>query len=238
MTPTQPPEIQEVEPDLFVARDDLYPGGTKARYLGRFYEETGCAEAVYASPSEGGAQFALPTVAKALGRAAHVFVAARKHPHARTLEARRFGARITLVRPGYLSVVQSRARRYAANTPGAALLPFGADLPYAAEAVAEAARKLDIRPVEVWCAGGSGTLSRGLQAAFPEAHHNVVQIGKRVLLPGATVHVHHLAFAETEIQPQFFPSDAHYDAKAFSYCRKRRGDGPVLFWNVAGPPRL
>jgi hypothetical protein len=32
-----------------------------------------------------------------------------------------------------------------------------------------------------------------------------------------------------------FPSDAHYEAKAWEQCTIRKGPGRVVFWNVAGP---
>ena len=40
--------------DVFVVRDGLFPGGTKARFLPSLF--AGVSEVVYASPAEGGAQ--------------------------------------------------------------------------------------------------------------------------------------------------------------------------------------
>ena len=92
---------------VWVVHDDLYPGGTKARFMPVLFE--GVDEAVYASPAEGGAQTALATVAKDLGKRATIFVAARAKLHPRTLEAARLGAKVVPVRPGYLSVVRNAA---------------------------------------------------------------------------------------------------------------------------------
>ena len=47
---------------VLVVRDDLFPGGTKARFLGTLFN--GVDEVVYASPAEGGGQTALATVAR------------------------------------------------------------------------------------------------------------------------------------------------------------------------------
>ena len=47
-----------------MVRDDLFPGGTKARFLGVLFN--GTEEVVYASPAEGAAQVALATVARRL----------------------------------------------------------------------------------------------------------------------------------------------------------------------------
>ena len=151
---------------VFVVRDDLFPGGTKARFLPLLFD---CAdEVVYASPAEGGAQTALATVAAKLGKRATIFVAERAQPHPRTLMAKRLGATIMQVSPGYLNVVQARAIRYSHQT-GAVLAPFGFDIPGATQAIAQAALSIGIQPDEVWCAAGSGVLARGLAQAWPNA---------------------------------------------------------------------
>lgn len=162
---------------VFVVRDDLFPGGTKARFLPLLFD---CAdEVVYASPAEGGAQTALATVAARLGKRATIFVAKRAQPHPRTLMAKRLGAQIVLVSPGYLNVVQARAREYC-QEHGARLAPFGFDVPEAIEAIAAAARSIGEEPDEVWCAGGSGVLARGLAQAWPNARRHVVQVGREL----------------------------------------------------------
>lgn len=138
--------IVQTHSGIWVVRDDLHPGGTKARFIGRVFD--GVQEAVYASPPEGGAQTALAHVARALGKKATIFVAQRAKPHARTLEAARLGAKVVPVSPGYLTVVQSRARQYCRDTK-ASLIPFGADIPGGIEAIAEAALMTGFEPDEV-----------------------------------------------------------------------------------------
>ena len=223
--------------DVFVVRDDLFPGGTKARFLPILFE--GADEVVYASPGEGGAQTALATVAAQLGKRATIFVAQRAQPHSRTLMATRLGAKIEPVSPGYLNVVQARAIKYSHQT-GAVLAPFGFDIPGAAQAIAQAALSIGIQPDEVWCAGGSGVLARGLAQAWPNASRHVVQVG-RALSPndvaGATIYKYPKPFkwATKNLPP--FPSDPHYDAKAWEFCLAHKESGSVLFWNVTGPAR-
>jgi hypothetical protein len=95
---------------VLVVRDDLFPGGTKARFLAMLFN--GAEEVVYASPAEGAAQVALATVARNLNKRATIFVARRAKPHPRTIEASNLGAKVVSIAPGYLSVVQSRARQY------------------------------------------------------------------------------------------------------------------------------
>lgn len=220
---------------VYVVRDDLFPGGTKARFMRTLFDRTD--EAVYASPAEGGAHTALATVARNLGKRATIVVAARKDPHPRTRMAARLGARIISVSPGHLSVVKARARAYA-DGAGAYLIPFGVDMPEAVIAIGDAARSTGINPDEVWCASGSGVLARALARAWPSARRHVVQVG-RTLSPdevaGATIHKTRQAFADASRARVPFPSDPHYDAKAWEVMTARRGPGRVLFWNVTGP---
>jgi hypothetical protein len=113
-------------------------------------------------------------------------------------------------------------------------------MPEAIEAIAVAARATGIEPDEVWCAAGSGVLARGLAKAWPSARRHVVQIGRELSpaeVAGARIHVHPLAFGQTARTAPPFPSDPHYDAKAWEIAKARRGAGLVAFWNVTGPAR-
>jgi hypothetical protein len=221
---------------IAVVRDDLFPGGTKARFLGLLF--VSAEELVYASPAEGGAQTALAHCARQAGKRATIFVAKRNQPHPRSIMAKALGATVYQLRPGYLSQVRARARAYCAAT-GATLVPFGADVPGAVEAIADAARSLRLTPDQVWCAAGSGVLARGLALAWPRADRHVVQVGRRLQpaeVAGAEIHAYSLPFGAVARRTPPFPSDPHYDAKAWEICRqRRRGGGLVLFWNVTGP---
>jgi threonine dehydratase len=218
---------------VLVVRDDLFPGGTKARFLPVLF--AGADEVVYASPAQGGAQYALAYTAQRLGKRATIFVAKRAQPHPRAMEAKRLGAKVLQVRPGYLNVVQARAKAYCEAT-GARLAPFGVDLPEAIATIAAAARATGLEPAEVWCAGGSGVLARALAAAWPSARRHVVQIGKELRpadVAGARIHVYPASFEQHAKRAAPFPADPHYDAKAWEFCAARHGAGPVVFWNVA-----
>lgn len=220
---------------IHVVRDDLIGGGTKARFMVKLFEDAD--EIVYATPAEGGAQSALAWAAKAMGKRATLFVAKRAAPHPRSLMAKALGATVWQVTPGYLTVVRKRAQDYCAAT-GALHAPFGLDTPEAIATIADAARSTGMEPDEVWCASGSGVLARALAAAWPKARRHVVQIGRKLSpdeVAGATIHVHPLAFGqECRVKPPF-PSDPHYDAKAWEIAKARRGAGRVLMWNVTGP---
>ena len=96
----------------------------------------------------------------------------------------------------------------------------------------------DIQPDEVWCAAGSGVLARGLAQAWPNASRHVVQVGRTLSandVAGATIYEYPEKFGWATDDKPPFPSDPHYDAKAWEVCLARKGSGRVLFWNVTGP---
>ncbi|SOC47726.1 pyridoxal-phosphate dependent enzyme [Rhizobium subbaraonis] len=229
-----PPTVIEHD-GIHVVRDDLIEGGTKVRYLVHLFDDA--EEVVYATPAEGGAQTALAWAARELGKKATLFVAKRKQPHPRALMAKALGATVWQVSPGYLTVVQARAREYCEAT-GAMLAPFGVDMPEAIDAIATAARSTGVEPDEVWCASGSGVLARGLAKAWPNARRHVVQVGRELSaadVAGATIHVSAYEFGQACKARPPFPSDPHYDAKAWEIAKARRGPGLVVAWNVTGP---
>lgn len=220
---------------IHVVRDDLYPGGTKARFIAQLFD--GVDEVVYATPQEGGAQTALATVAAQLGKRATLFCAARGKPHPRVILGQRLGATYHQVAPGYLNVVQARAEEYAANS-GTRLAPFGMDFVGAVDVIADAARATSLEPDEVWCAAGSGVLARGLAKAWPWASRYVVQVGRELAyrdVDNAIIVKQPLPFEKPFRGDVPFPSDPHYDAKAWAECKARHKGGLVLFWNVTGP---
>lgn len=235
---TLPAPVVEQHAGISVVRDDLIPGGTKRRYLQGLFEQHQVI--AYASPAYGGAQLALAYAARAAGRQAVIFVAKRKEPHPRTLEARAAGARVFQVPHGYLSHVQAKARLFCQDT-GAHLVAFGGESPEAIAAIGGAAALVwrEHGPFdEVWCAAGSGVLVRGLQAGMPQAPLFVaVQVGRELHDVGrARVVRCPLPFEKEEPQAPPFPSCRNYDAKAWKACVAGvRPGARVLFWNVLGP---
>ena len=232
---------------IVVIRDDLFPGGTKARFVERLFD--GHDEVVYATPVEGGAQFALATVALRLGKRVTLFCAKRRDLHPRTIQAHRLGARVVQVDPGYLSVCRARAEAYAQAT-GARLIPFGLKVREAQPAIIAVARAFQAHynwtPDEWWCASGSGVLACALATAFPTAIGNAVQVGHKLTaddVGAAIVHVYPRPFGKVARVEPPFPSDPHYDAKAWEMLMEgwqhRDGVGRrMLFWNVTGPAEV
>lgn len=222
------PVITEHE-GFLVVRDDMLPGGTKVRALPVLFD--GRKEYVYAGPRYGYAQLALAHAARRAGKRATVFVAASREWHPRTLAAIRAGATAIGVPYGYLNVVKKRARDYCIAN-GAKLLPFGLDDPAFIAALADVARALPVTPREVWTVAGSGVLTRALQAAWPEAAFNAVQIGGTPRDVGwAELYVAPEKYEEPARCPPPFPSCDNYDAKAWQFISQYGTPGSLL-WNV------
>jgi hypothetical protein len=225
-----PPPVVREHAGILVVRDDLIPGGTKTRVLPPFL--TGAEEFVFHSPAYGYAQIALAHCCRLLGLRATVFVAKRTHYHPRTQEAQRAGAHIVEVPHGRMSVVKARAREYCA-LHGAHLFPLGFDVPGFAEAIADVARSVPVRPREVWVTAGSGALARGLALAWPEARLCAVRIGMEPRLPRWTmIYRAPERFEDQALERPPFPSCSNYDAKAWQFIRRHAEPG-ALFWNVA-----
>lgn len=214
-----------------MVRDDELPGGSKRRALPALMALWPEEEFVFGGPAYGYAQVALAYSAQDAGKQATFFAAQRKDIHPLTAEAIAAGARIVQVPAGRLTVVQARAREYAASV-GARFLPLGFDVPEFRDALAAIAAGLPIQPREVWCVAGSGALSRALQQAWPQAAHHAIRIGFPPDPGGAELLAAPEAFQEPAELPPPFPSCANYDAKAWRFLLERAQDG-ALFWNVA-----
>jgi hypothetical protein len=215
---------------FYVVRDDYLPGGSKMRYMLPLLADIKESEIVYATPAVGYAQIALAHVCAILGKQAVLFVAKRKTPHHRTLQAKAAGAKVYQVPYGYLTVVQARAKKYCADT-GAKYVPWGVDIPDALQYFKDAARKIDINPREVWACSGSGALVRGLQLAWPDARFNAVRVGAMPKVGNAKLYTAPEKYEERAKHPPPFASCDNYDAKIWQFADKFGADG-ALIWNV------
>lgn len=240
-TPTPfslPPPVVERHGNVTVVREDLIPGGTKARFIDALFQDID--EMVYASPTQGGAQTALALAARRLDKRLTLFVAASKHWHPRVVLSKQLGANIIEVPMGFLSNVQSRAEKYTQerklfSNDRVYNLEFGLGTQEIIAKIAEAARQIP-RPVQLWCAAGSGTLARGLAEAWPDVPRFIVQCG-HILTPseaaGGAVIVfpHPYSYQEKRLPP--FPSDPTYERKCYFTMLDHIGDSEATFWNTA-----
>lgn len=234
-----PPVIVEHE-GIHVVRDDMIDGGSKSRFIQHLIKNCKQNEMVYgSSPASGYAQISLAKVCSHYDKKAILFMAKRNiqnfHPY--QLKAIQYGAIINMVENGMLSVTEKRARDYVGqDTSNRKLFPIGFDCPEVLLAICDLAKTLPILPKEVWTVGSSGTLTRGLQLAWPEAEFHCVSVGHKMgqkELGCAKVYKCEIPFdksVKSEDAPPF-PSVPTYDAKAWKFIKQYAKPG-ALFWNV------
>jgi len=231
-----PAPVVEEHNNFLVVRDDLLGGGSKIRfadYLIQSNEEI--EEWVYgSSPATGYAQISLSCLCRKYGKKSVIFMADRavekRHPY--QLQAMEEGAIMHWVPNGMLSVTEKRARDYVSDSPTSRrLLPIGFDHPSVLASVISVAQSMDVKPREVWSVGSSGTLTRGLQLAWPDATFHCVTVGHAGEYGRAKTYKCELPFNKaTKVLPPF-PSAPTYDAKAWEFMLEHASPG-ALFWNV------
>ena len=233
-----PPPVIEQHDGFTVVRDDLLEGGSKMRFGDYLIKnETDVDEWVYgSSPATGYAQIALACLCKKYNKKAVIFMADRAWDrlHEYQIKAIANGADMKFVPNGMLSVTEKRARDYVEQSPNnRRLLPIGIDHPSVIASIVRVARNMDVSPTEVWTVGSSGTLTRGLQQAWPNASFHCVAVGHGGDYGRATVYKCKIPFNRaTKVKPPF-PSAPTYDAKAWEFM-KEHASKDALFWNVGG----
>ena len=233
--PFPAPVIEEHE-GFVVVRDDLLDGGSKMRFADYLIKsEPEIEEWVYgSSPATGYAQISLSCLCRKYGKKAVIFMAdrAKDKLHDYQLRSIESGATMKWVPNGMLSVTEKRARDYVAESPNSRrLLPIGFSDPSVVASIGRVARNMDITPGEVWTVGSSGTLTRGLQQAWPDASFHCVTVGHKGDYGRAKVYRCEIPFnRETKVKPPF-PSAPTYDAKAWEFMKEHASPG-ALFWNV------
>jgi hypothetical protein len=137
-----------------------------------------------------------------------------------------------------LAVTKKAAKDYVYRRPSQRyLMPMGLDDPLVHASIVKVAQSLPVKPKEIWTVASSGTLTRGLQAAFPDAKVFAVQIGHKLTRQEAgraKVYVSPYKYdqpVKTEDAPPY-PSEPYYDAKLWSFVKKHGSKG-ALIWNVA-----
>ena len=165
----------------------------------------------------------------------------RKHVYRYTQLAIDLGAKIIAVPLGRLSRCASKAKYYALNTDDARMVPLGCNHRVVVDAIAEYASYLVSEdlievPSQVWTAISSGTLSRGLQKAWPDTEFHGVVVG---YVPNekergrAILHYAPEKYEQKARKMPPFDSCYNYDAKAWQFIVDYANPG-ALFWNVAG----
>jgi len=227
----------DIYKNITVLRDDLLVGGTKSRFLHLLLDphKEGY---VYASPVYGGFQIALSGVANNINKKAIIFTPERKKRHYNTLKASDQGGTIIEVRPGYLSVIQKRAKDFVASYPEYQYLEFGANYPDAIRLIAGTMQSitndLGKEPSEVYCAVGSGTLVKGILAGTTKAKVTGVVVGKEFNYEHERLRLikYPKGFDYLSKYKAPFQSMPNYDLKALEVCMELKKSNDVLFWNV------
>jgi hypothetical protein len=236
-----PPGVEMIERhgDVFVVRDDLLEGGSKSRFLPYIVPKQ-ARELVFGAPFCGGAPVALAVEGRRRGIPVTIFYASRKRLTPRQQRVQKLGAKIEMVAPGYMTVVQARARRYA-EMQGAHFYPLGFDVPEAEEPFIVQIRALlkEMSPPEIWCATGSGMLARCLALAMPRAKIMATAVGlpsrwqAQEFPSNVRIAPADMPFERKAPNVSPFPCCGHYDRKAWRLCAQRAKPGAV-FWNVMG----
>ena len=244
-----PAPVIELHNGIHVVRDDLLNYGSKIRFVDYFIghapENKKVTEWVFVScPATGYAQISLPVVCKRYEKKAVLFMAERSMDKLHDYQKRgiELGTIYHWVKMGMLNVTQSHAKKYTAEDPvHRRVLPLGLEHETVLSSIIKVARSLPIKPKEVWSVGSSGTISRGLQLAFPDADIHVVQVGHTMKPREIGRAIHHISPYKfdkpvriNEMPP--FPSAPTYDAKGWKpmidWYKTNDKKGDVLFWNV------
>ena len=237
--PSPKPVIENWE-GFQVVRDDLLAHGSKERFIDFMVKTAKETEFVFgASNKVGWGAISLSAVCRKYGKKAVFFMAKTANPTWHQQEVLRLGGRIEWVANGMLNVTQARAREYSHQNPQKRrLLPIGLEDETVLGSIIKVAQGLKIVPKEVWTVASSGTLSRGLQLAFPDAKFYAVQTGHTLTAESAgraKVFVSPYKFDKpvklADAPP--YPSEVFYDAKLWQFVRKYGVKG-ALIWNVAG----
>ena len=242
-----PKIIIEKHEGIYVVREDLLEGGSKRRFIDRYVREEiekGAEEFVFGgAPATGYAPMSLTLQAKHYGANATFFMAKRSldNLHEYQKKALEYGAKIQWVNMGMLNVTLSRAKKYyEENTFKRRNFPLGLEDERVIEDIETLAKEIKEewkdKFSEIWTVGSSGTLSRGLQRAFPELEVHVISVGHKMSereIGRAKFYKSPYKFDKPikPIEAPPFPSAPTYDAKAWPFL-KEFAKPNALFWNV------
>ncbi len=238
-----PAPVIEKHNEFIIVRDDLLGYGSKIRFIDYLIKNDDGNEWVFGGANKvGWGPIALTQVCNRYGKKATFFMAKRETPTEQQQKVLDLGGNIIWVNMGMLTVTLSRAKKYYEEDKlNRRILPLGLEHPTVLGSIIKVARSIDFSsvgyPTEIWSVGSSGTLSRGLQMAFPDLEVNAVQTGHKMSeyeLGRAKLYVSKYKFdtpcKDSELPP--YPSEKYYDAKLWSVVKENAKPG-ALVWNVA-----
>lgn len=225
--------ITEVD-GLKIVRDDLFPGGTKRRAFLGLVNGISESEFVYAADYYGYAAYAIALVAMDIGKKVKLFYPSPKRDTDIFIKATSLpNVSYEVVENAQTQVEASVFAKGYASENDARFFPIGLDFPEFGEELKKVVEQAEIEAPEIWCMGGSGTLGRALQRAYPHIPVNIVSVGTSNF-NGGTNTVYNAPETlddEAEIKPPY-PSCGHYDAKVWRFVLQNAKPGSYI-WNVA-----
>ena len=229
-----PPIVIERIHGYQVVRDDLFPGGTKRRAFKRIMHTIPDNELVYACDYYGHAAYAIALTSLEANKVVRLFYPAPLRETDIFLKTTGLpNVTFTIVEKATTQIEASRTAMAYAKKQGACFLPIGLDFLQFGHELEQVVRSANIEAPEIWCMGGSGTLGRALQQAYPDTPVHIVSVGTKNFRGGkapvysAPEDLHDAA----EILPPY-PSALQYDAKTWRFVMKHAKPNACI-WNVA-----
>jgi len=218
-----------------ILRDDLFEGGTKRRAFSQLIDSITESELVYACDYFGYAQYAIALTAQEAGKTVKLFYCSPKQ------ETEVFKKVTALPNVSYEIIPDAftqmeavpRAMEYATQN-GSKFLPVGLDFPEFRTELEKVVKSANIQAPEIWCLGGSGTLGRALQHAYPHIPVNMINLGTADFNPEGIDHVWDAPekWDEPAQVPPPYPSTPYLDGKVWRFVLEHAKPG-ALIWNVA-----
>ena len=227
--PNPKPIIMNYE-GIDVVRDDLLNHGSKIRFVDKLIRETSAKEIVFGCcPATGTHKYLYQQLHRNTTKKLYcLWQNEPENYHEYQKRGMDLGAIYEWVNMGMLSVTKSRAKKYVAEDPENRMeFPIGLEHPTIVASIIKVARNAlsENPPSEIWSVGSSGTISRGLQLAFPDIPVNVVSVGHKMnereigrAKYYRSEYQFDKAIKEHEMPP--FPSAPTYDAKAWKFVKE------------------
>lgn len=219
-----------------VVRDDLFPGGTKARPLIRIMGNIPQQQIVYAAEPNGYAALALAEATKQFNRQLKLyypFVSEFSQSMKNVIYQKHVSFEV--VSNIYSQLELEKVAIQNIHPCEAHLIPIGFNFTEFQETLVEIIKEMDILPDEVWVIAGSGCLARSINKAWPSSRVNAVSLGLPQLRLDEGIKVYEAPekLNEKAVFPPPFPSAEYYDAKLWRFVKQYASDN-ALVWNVAG----
>jgi hypothetical protein len=233
-----PPPVVEEHNGFIVVRDDKLGYGSKTRFIDYLVKSEGKEWVFGGANKVGWGPISLTHVCNLYGKKATFFMAKRKVPTWHQQQVLDLGGTIHWVDNGMLNVTKAKARKYyEEDTVNRRVLPLGLEHPTVLGSIMKVARSLNVNPTEIWTVASSGTLSRGLQMAFPDVPVYAVEVGHKMsdYEKGRAIVMRSPYGYDQPVEEEYlppYPSEKYYDAKLWQFVISNGKPG-ALIWNVA-----